>query len=77
MDIESKVKGIIVTVLCIEGSTFSTTENFSDMGADSLDAVELIMAIEDEFQVEISDEEAQACVNAQSIIDLVGAKLAK
>ncbi len=42
-----------------------------DLGADSLDAVELIMALEDEFDLEISDEKAQSLTTVQSIVDYI------
>lgn len=42
-----------------------------DLGADSLDAVELIMAIEDEFDIEVSDEEAQKFKTVQQIVDYI------
>jgi acyl carrier protein len=74
MDIESKVKRAITTVLGLEGQVFSVDDKFVDLGADSLDAVEVIMAIEDEFGIEISDEEAQACVTTKAVIDLVAQK---
>lgn len=75
MDIESKVKLAITVALGLEGQMFSITEKFSDLGADSLDAVELVMAIEDEFNIEISDDEAQSCVSTQAVIDLVKSKV--
>lgn len=45
-----------------------------DLGADSLDLLELVMGAEDEFGVEISDEEGEACLTAQDIINLVKSK---
>lgn len=75
MDIESKVKRAVTQALGLEGQIFSVDDNFSDLGADSLDAVELIMAIEDEFKIEITDEEAQSCINTSAIIALVSSKL--
>jgi acyl carrier protein len=42
-----------------------------DLGADSLDAVELIMAIEDEFDIEVSDEEAQKFKTVKQIVDYI------
>ena len=75
MNIESQVKKLIVDRLDLTGQVFSMDKRFSDLGADSLDAVELIMAIEDEFHIEITDEEAQACVSTNAVIELVNSKL--
>lgn len=50
------------------------TSSFKDLGADSLDAVELVMAIEDTFGIEITDEEAQSIISVQSAIDLIKTK---
>lgn len=75
MDIESKVKRLVSIELGLGDQVFSMDSNFSDLGADSLDAVELIMAIEDEFDIEITDEEAQGCVNVNAIVALVSSKL--
>lgn len=46
-----------------------------DLGADSLDTIELVMAVEDEFGIEISDDEAEACRTVQDCVDLVASKL--
>lgn len=43
----------------------------ADLGADSLDAIEIAMAIEDEFNIEINDEEIEKCVTVQDVYDLV------
>jgi len=59
-DVFKRVKGIIVEQLGVDESKVSMDANFrEDLEADSLDLVELIMAFEDEFGGEISDEEAQ------------------
>ncbi len=64
-----KVKEIIIRELNVDGSKVTMdTHLIDDLGADSLDAVELIMAIEDEFGIEIDDEAAQ---NAKRVGDLV------
>lgn len=46
-----------------------------DLGADSLDTIELVMAVEDEFGIEISDDEAEACRTVQDSVDLLARKL--
>lgn len=47
----------------------------ADLGADSLDTIELVMAVEDEFGIEISDDEAEACRTVQDSVDLLARKL--
>jgi len=71
-----KVKLIIVEELGVEASEVTLEASISDdLGADSLDAVELIMAIEDEFDIKVSDEAAQAFETVQQIVTFIeGAK---
>jgi len=60
MNIEEKVKGIIVEQLGVDEDEVTPTASFvDDLGADSLDQVELVMALEEEFKLEISDEDAE------------------
>ncbi len=60
MDVEAKVKEIIVEQLGVEADEVTTTASFvEDLGADSLDTVELVMAFEEEFDIEIPDEDAE------------------
>lgn len=63
-----KVKSIIVDKLGISESEVRMETTFEDLGADSLDIVELIMAIEEEYDIQVSDEEAE---KAQSVGDVV------
>ena len=59
-NVEAKVKGIIAEQLGVAEDEIKTTSSFiEDLGADSLDIVELVMAMEEEFEVEIPDEEAE------------------
>ena len=59
-DIESRVRDIIVNELGVEPSKVTTEASFvEDLGADSLDTVELVMALEEEFGIEIPDEDAE------------------
>ncbi|MEC8537635.1 MAG: acyl carrier protein [Bacteroidota bacterium] len=68
-DISSKVKAIIVEKLVIDESEVTDTASFQqDLGADSLDTVELIMEFEKEFNIQISDEDAE---KIQTVADVV------
>ncbi len=67
---EERVKGIIVNLLGVDESKVVSSASFrDDLEADSLDLVELIMAFEDEFGGEISDEEAQKITTVQQAVD--------
>lgn len=62
-DVYERVKGIIVDQLAIEESKVTRNASFvDDLGADSLDTVELVMAFEEEFGIEISDEDAEKII---------------
>jgi acyl carrier protein len=59
-DIEGKVKEIIINELGVEADKVTSSASFvEDLGADSLDTVELVMAFEEEFGIEIPDEDAE------------------
>ena len=69
---EDKVKEIIVSQLGVEADKVVPSATFvDDLGADSLDTVELIMAIEEEFDCEIPEEEAANISTVQEVIDFV------
>ncbi len=73
-DIESKVKEIIVENLGVDAATVTPPASFvNDLGADSLDTVELVMALEEEFDIEIPDEEAEKIQTVGQAIDYIKA----
>ena len=72
MSVEEKVKEIIIDQLGVEEKQVNGPASFiDDLGADSLDTVELVMALEEEFDIEIPDEEAEKIVNVQNAIDYI------
>jgi len=72
MSVEEKVKEIIVDQLGVDENQVTATASFiEDLGADSLDTVELVMALEEEFDVEISDEDAEKIAKVQDAIDYI------
>ena len=69
-DIEQRVKKIVAEQLGIAEADIKNESSFvDDLGADSLDTVELVMALEDEFEIEIPDEEAEKITDVQLAID--------
>lgn len=67
-----RVRDIIVEELGVHEDQVTPEANFNDdLGTDSLDLVELVMAMEEEFDVEIADEEAEKCKTVQQVVDLV------
>ncbi len=70
--IEDKVRKIIVEQLGVEESQVKDDASFvEDLGADSLDTVELVMTLEEEFECEIPDEEAEKITTVKQAIDYV------
>src|SRR6266480_2904154 len=70
--IEEKVKDIIVEQLGVNPEQVTPKASFiEDLGADSLDIVELVMAFEEEFGVEVPDEEAEKLQTVQDVIDYI------
>ena len=71
-DIEQRVKKIVVEQLGANEADVKNASSFvDDLGADSLDTVELVMALEEEFDCEIPDEEAEKITTVQQAIDYV------
>lgn len=75
-DVESKVKSIIVDKLGVDESEVVRDANFTnDLGADSLDTVELIMEFEKEFDISIPDEDAENIATVGNAIDYLEEKV--
>ena len=74
-DIEEQVRKIIVDHLGIEESKVTSDSKFiDDLGADSLDTVELVMAFEEKFAIEIPDDAAETIQTVQNAIDYIQSK---
>jgi len=74
--IEERVKKIVVEQLGVKDDEVTNAASFvDDLGADSLDTVELVMALEEEFECEIPDEEAEKITTVQQAVDYVNANL--
>ena len=70
MSVDERVKGIVAEQLGISVDEIGNDSSFiDDLGADSLDTVELVMSLEEEFDIEISDEEAENISTVQTAID--------
>ena len=73
--VEDQVRGIIAEQLGLKADEIKNDASFvDDLGADSLDTVELVMALEEEFETEIPDEEAEKITTVQQAIDYILAK---
>ena len=73
-DIEARVKKIVAEQLGVNEAEVKTASSFvDDLGADSLDTVELVMALEDEFGTEIPDDQADKITTVKQAIDFVKA----
>ena len=70
--VEERVKKIVAEQLGVKGDEMANDSSFvDDLGADSLDTVELVMALEEEFECEIPDEEAEKITTVQLAIDYI------
>ncbi len=75
-DTAERVKKIVVEHLGVDPDKVTEAASFiDDLGADSLDTVELVMALEEEFECEIPDEEAEKITSVQQAIDYIKAHL--
>ncbi len=74
-DIEERVKKIVVEQLGVDEAEVKLDSSFiDDLGADSLDTVELVMALEEEFGAEIPDEDAEKITTVQAAVDYIKAQ---
>lgn len=72
MSVNDKVTSIIVEQLGVEGSEVTEKASFTDdLGADSLDIVELVMAFEEEFNIEIPDEDAEKIASVEDAVSYI------
>lgn len=72
MSVEKRVKEIVAEQLGVDEAQVTNEASFmDDLGADSLDTVELVMALEEEFDIEISDEDAEKIQNVQDAVDYI------
>ncbi|MBI5331224.1 MAG: acyl carrier protein [Betaproteobacteria bacterium] len=77
-DIEARVKKIVAEQLGANEADVQLSSSFvDDLGADSLDTVELVMALEEEFECEIPDEDAEKITTVQQAVDYVNGHLSK
>ena len=75
-DIFAKVQTVVADKLDVDAVKITPEASFTnDLGADSLDVVELVMALEEEFDVEIPDEEAEKLQTVQSVVDYINTKI--
>jgi acyl carrier protein len=73
--VEDQVRGIIAEQLGVKADEIKNDASFvDDLGADSLDTVELVMALEEEFETEIPDEDAEKITTVQQAIDYINSR---
>ena len=76
--VEDRIKKIVVEQLGVKEEDVTPSASFvDDLGADSLDTVELVMAFEEEFDMEIPDEQAEQMTTVQQVVDKINAHLEK
>ena len=74
--VEERVKKIVVEQLGVNENEVSTGSSFvDDLGADSLDTVELVMALEEEFGTEITDEQAEKITTVQHAVEYINSQM--
>ncbi len=69
--VEDRIRQIIADQLGVESADIAPVSTFADLGADSLDQTELVLALEDTFDMEIPDADAEKMMTVQDVIDYV------
>ena len=78
MSLEERIKNLVVAQLGVDAAKVTKDSSFiDDLGADSLDTVELVMAFEEEFDIEIPDEDAQKIKTVSDVIDYMKDKVSE
>jgi len=75
MDILEKIKSIVIDQLSVDADEVTLETSFEDLNADSLDVVELVMALEEEFDIEIPDEDAEKIRSIGAAVEYIQAKV--
>lgn len=75
MNVFDKIKAIVIDQLGVEPDEVKLETSFEELNADSLDIVELIMALEEEFELEIPDEDAEKLTTVQTAVEYVQVKI--
>ncbi len=75
MSVQDKVKGIVAEQLEVEVSNLTMETTFEEIDADSLDIVELVMALEEEFELEISDQEIENVKTVGDVVKFIESKV--
>lgn len=76
-DIQNKVVDIVAEVLNIDKSSIKPESKFEDLGADSLDTLQIIVKLEEQFDIEIDDEKAAQITTIQQTVDNISKLLSK
>lgn len=74
MEVFEKVKALVAEQLSVEADEINLETTFEDLNADSLDVVELVMALEEEFDIEIPDEDAEKIRSIGAAVEYIKAK---
>ena len=78
MSLEERIKNLVVAQLGVDAAKVTNDSSFiDDLGADSLDTVELVMAFEEEFDIEIPDEDAQKIKTVSDVIEYMKDKVSE
>lgn len=73
--VEDRLKRIVAEQLAVKIQEIKTTDTFiEDLGVDSVDAVELIMALEEEFEIDIPDEDTEGLTTIKAAVDYISSK---